>query len=60
MKFEYWKAVTGPWSWHLKGANGEKIAQGEGYENEADLLRTISLVKGSINAPVYKLTPRGS
>ena len=56
MRFEYWQASNGRWHWHLKGAGGEKIAQGEGYETEADLLRTISLVKGSSTAPVYKLT----
>lgn len=57
MKYEYWKAQNGHWYWHLKAANGEKIAQGEGYVNKADCLHAIGLVKSSTNAPVVNLTP---
>ena len=60
MKYEYWKATSGLWYWRLKGANGEKIAQGEGYLRKADCMHVIKLVKGSYAAPENDLTPRES
>ncbi len=57
MKYEYWKAKDGKWYWHLKAANGEKIAQGEGYVNKADVLHVIKLVQSSSAAPLVELTP---
>ena len=58
MKYEYWKSSADrQWYWHLKGANGEKIAQGEGYKTKAACLHAISLVKSSSAAPVNNLTP---
>lgn len=56
MKFEYWKAQDGNWYWHLKGANGERIAQGEGYAHKADCQHAIGLVKSSAAATVFNLT----
>lgn len=47
MKYEYWKAQTGNWYWHLKAANGEKIAQSEGYTTKENCLHSIALVKSS-------------
>jgi uncharacterized protein YegP (UPF0339 family) len=41
------------WYWHLKAANHEIIAQGEGYVSKAGALHAVSLVKASYNAPVY-------
>jgi len=41
----------GNWYWHLKAANGEKIANGEGYKKKADVLHVIGLVKASSAAP---------
>lgn len=58
MKYEYWKsAQNGNWYWRLKAANGEVIANGEGYRNKADVLSVIKLVKGSAGAPEINLTP---
>lgn len=57
MKYEYWKAKDGNWYWHLKAANGEKIAYGEGYTTKANVQHAITLVKGSGNAPTINLTP---
>jgi uncharacterized protein YegP (UPF0339 family) len=56
MKYEYWKSSNnGNWYWHLKAANGERIAQGEGYTAEQNCLHAISLVKSSSGAPVTKI-----
>lgn len=41
------------WYWHLKAANNEIIAQGEGYTSKAGALHAVTLVKSSYNAPVY-------
>jgi len=57
MKYEYWKNNNGFWYWHLKSANGEKIAYGEGYHNKADVLTVIKLVKGSSSATEVNLSP---
>ena len=57
MKFEYWKAPAGNWSWHLKTDDGEKIAHGEGYRDKTDVLFAIDLEKSSGTAPVVNLTP---
>lgn len=60
MKYEYWKASNGNWYWHLKAANGEKIAQGEGYSSKHNCLHAIALVKASGNAPEVNLTPNAT
>ena len=53
MKFEYWQSTTNhQWYWHLKGANGEKLAQGEGYVRKEDCLHVIALVQSSKTAAV--------
>lgn len=57
MKFKYWKAQNHNWYWHLKAANGEIIAQGEGYTSKAGVLHAIALVKSSYNAPEENDTP---
>lgn len=44
MKFEYWKSKC-RWYWHLKAANGEIIAHGEGYRRKIDMLKTITLMR---------------
>jgi uncharacterized protein YegP (UPF0339 family) len=52
MKYEYWQSSSdGNWYWHLKAANGEEIAQGEGYASQQHCLDAIKLVKSSKNAP---------
>jgi uncharacterized protein len=57
MKYEYWKAQNGNWYWHLKAANGEKVAQGEGYTTKQNCLAAIRFVKSSATAPEVNLTP---
>jgi uncharacterized protein YegP (UPF0339 family) len=55
MKYEYWKSsANNNWYWHLKAANGEKIAQGEGYSTKEGCLHAIALVKSSKDAPVVE------
>ena len=53
----YWvyKDRANQWRWTYYAANGRKIADSaEGYNNEADCLHGIALMKGSANSPVYK------
>ncbi len=57
MKYEYWKAPDGNWYWHLKAANGQVIANGEGYSRKEDVVHVIDLVKSSSTAPVTNLNP---
>lgn len=46
----------GQWRWRLRAANNKIIADsGEGYNNEADCLAGINLVKSSKDAPVKKV-----
>ena len=62
MKFEIYKSgntgllgMVGDqlgWRWRLKSSNGKIIASGEAYENKADCMHAIELVKGT-----DKLTP---
>lgn len=54
MYYEVWQSVNNrAWYWHLKSANHEIIANGEGYTTKEGALHAVSLVKGSYNAPVY-------
>lgn len=53
MYFEIWQnAQNKNWYWHLKAANNQIIAHGEGYQNRSDCLHVIELVKQSYSAPV--------
>ena len=53
MYFEIWQnAQNKNWYWHLKAANNQIIAHGEGYQNKTDCLHAIELVKKSYSAPV--------
>lgn len=52
MKFELFKrwGLRGPrWYWRLKGANGEIVAQSEGYKNRVDAMTTIDLIKCNVS-----------
>lgn len=50
------RPVTRNARWRLRAANHKIIADSsEGYAKEADCLAGIKLVKGSANAPVYKV-----
>ena len=53
MYYEVYVDASYHYRWRLKAANHRIIADsGEGYQNKADCLHAISLVKGSFNAPV--------
>lgn len=58
MTYHIWKKRNSKgkqqWWWHLKGENNEIIASGggEGYNNKADALHAIDLVRSSQDAPV--------
>lgn len=53
MKYEYWMSPQNNlWYWHLKAANGEIVAQGEGYSSRQHCLHGINLVKQSMAAEV--------
>ena len=55
MYFQVWQSSRDwKWYWHLKAANHEIIAQGEGYSTKAGALHVIALVKASANAPIYE------
>ena len=43
-KIFYWRGSKG-WYWHLIAANGEVIAQGEGYTTKAGVLKGIGNVR---------------
>jgi uncharacterized protein YegP (UPF0339 family) len=51
MKYQYWQAVNRAWCWHLKGG-GQVVAHGEGYVDEADVLRAIDLERRSVETKV--------
>jgi len=53
MRFHAYKDAAGYWRWRLLAANNRTIADsGEGYNNYADCLAAIELVKSAYNAPV--------
>ena len=53
MRYLIRKAADG-WRWRLRAANNRIIAEsGEAYNNEADCLHGIALVKGSKDTPIY-------
>ena len=45
IKFEIFKGSNGQYYFHIKGGNGEKIAQSEGYIRKESAKDTISLIK---------------
>lgn len=42
-RLHYWQGAAGQWHWHLKGANGRIVLQGDpdGYRSARDCLRAI-------------------
>lgn len=46
-KFEVWKNAAGEWQWHLKSANGDIIAAGEGYRRKAGALAGVKACRRS-------------
>jgi uncharacterized protein YegP (UPF0339 family) len=58
-KFEISKDKSGKFRFHLKAANGEIIAAGQGYETKASAEKGIESVKSSATAAtVVDLTER--
>ncbi|HEY4284816.1 MAG TPA: YegP family protein [Chthoniobacterales bacterium] len=53
MYFQIFQATNGNWYWHLKSANHEIVANGEGYSTKQGAEHAVALVKSSYNAPVY-------
>jgi uncharacterized protein YegP (UPF0339 family) len=48
MKFVVYRSlINRQWYWHLKAANGEIIAQSEGYTTQANCLATVRLVQST-------------
>ena len=45
IKFEMFKGADGQHYFHLKGANGEKIAQSEGYARKQSAIDIIAIIK---------------
>ena len=61
MAYQVYKDAIGQYRWRLVAANGRRIADsGEGYNNKADCLAAIALVKGSANAPIKDLAQVGA
>jgi uncharacterized protein len=55
MSYNLYKDVSGYWRWTLLAANNRKIANsGEGYNNKADAISAINLVKASASVPIYE------
>jgi uncharacterized protein len=47
MNFKVWQGEDKLWYWHLKAANNEIIAQGEGYSTKQGALHVIDLIKSA-------------
>lgn len=54
MQYEYYQsAKNNEWYWRLSASNGKIVADGgQGYDNKADCLHGIALVKKSATAKV--------
>lgn len=53
LTYHVFKDAAGEWRWHLRASNGRIVADsGQGYNDRADCLHGIELVKSSSNAPV--------
>lgn len=53
MRYEIYRDTDGEWRWRHVTADGEVIAvAGVGYENEADCMAAILIIKGSSDVPV--------
>ena len=44
----YWQATSRDWRWHMRAANNEIMAQGEGYTSKQGVLKGIATVKAAI------------
>ena len=55
-KYQIFKDAADEFRFHLKAANGEIMAESEGYRTKEDCLRTIDVLKNSCNAEIEDLT----
>src|SRR3990170_9042506 len=55
-KYQIFKDAADKFRFHLKAANGEIIAESEGYQTKEDCLRTVDVLKNSYNAEIEDLT----
>ncbi len=55
-KYQIYKDVKDEFRFRLKAANGEIIAEGEGYESKEGCLNGINVVKSSCDAEIEDLT----
>lgn len=57
MTFEIFKGINGQFYFRIKAANGEKVAQSEGYTQKQSALNTVNLIKREAgSAQVIDLT----
>jgi uncharacterized protein len=57
MKFEVFRGENGQYFFHIKGGNGQRVAQSEGYSRKESAMGTIeSIKKEAATAPVHDLT----
>lgn len=56
MKFELYKS-SGKFRWRLVAANGEIIAQGQGYASKQKALQAVDLIRTCTDAPTLDLVP---
>ena len=50
----YWRSESGDWRWHLRAANGEIVASGEGYRTKAGVLAGIAGFRRSATRAVVR------
>lgn len=56
-KFELYKDKSGEFRWRLKHSNGNIIAiASEGYASRASAMRSIEIVRESVESPVEELS----
>jgi len=52
MYFQIWQGKDKKWYWHLRAANHEIVANGEGYASKQGALAAIALVQASAGAEI--------
>jgi uncharacterized protein len=60
LRFEYGKKKDGQFYWHLKAANGQIVAQGEGYKTGASCLKVFALLRDHMAKAEVSFSGRGS
>ena len=54
----YWRSDCGDWRWHLRAANGEIVAAGEGYVTRAGVLAGIAAMRRNAARAVVREVER--